>query len=115
MTTQTDTRYNGWANYETWAVKLWIDNEEPSYRYWRHHTEAIWRNAEHDALPPFTRSEYARINLSDALKESYEDNAPEVDGIYADLLQAALGEVDWFEIADALLSGAELAGYEAHA
>ena len=23
--------YNGWTNYETWAVKLWMDNEEGSY------------------------------------------------------------------------------------
>ena len=24
--------YNGWTNYETWAVGLWIDNEQGSYR-----------------------------------------------------------------------------------
>ena len=23
--------YNGWTNYATWNVVLWIDNEEPSY------------------------------------------------------------------------------------
>src|SRR4051794_18704009 len=28
-------RYNGWANYETWCVHLWLTNEEESYRYWR--------------------------------------------------------------------------------
>src|SRR4051794_10856032 len=27
--------YNGWANYETWCVHLWLTNEEGSYRYWR--------------------------------------------------------------------------------
>ena len=24
----TDTEYNGWTNYETWNVALWIDNDQ---------------------------------------------------------------------------------------
>ena len=24
----TDTTYNGWKNYETWNVALWIDNDQ---------------------------------------------------------------------------------------
>ena len=24
--------YNGWTNWETWQINLWIDNEEPTYR-----------------------------------------------------------------------------------
>jgi hypothetical protein len=27
-----DTSYNGWTNYETWNVALYIQNEEPLYR-----------------------------------------------------------------------------------
>lgn len=41
MATGQDNRYQGWTNYETWAVKLWMDNEEPSYLHWKETTRAI--------------------------------------------------------------------------
>jgi hypothetical protein len=35
MNTQemTDTTYNGWTNYETWNVALWIGNDEGIYNF----------------------------------------------------------------------------------
>jgi hypothetical protein len=30
-----DTTYNGWPNYQTWNVMLWMDNEEGAYREYR--------------------------------------------------------------------------------
>jgi hypothetical protein len=30
-----DTDYNGWPNYQTWNVMLWMDNEESAYTLYR--------------------------------------------------------------------------------
>jgi hypothetical protein len=30
---ETEQGYEGWANYETWAIALHISNEEPLYRF----------------------------------------------------------------------------------
>ena len=79
-------RYNGWRNYETWLVGLWIDNDEGSYRKWR----AV--------------ANLSRYDLAHELKIFFELRA-EADckpGFARDLLTAGLSEVDWDEIASHL-------------
>lgn len=97
--------YNGWTNYETWVVNLWMDNEEGSYNYWReqakqaieHATPSSWATAE----------EAATSTLTHVLKEQHEEALPELTGFAADLLNAAMSEVNWYEIAEHLIESAK--------
>lgn len=91
--------FNGWANYETWNVALWLDNDNGSADYWAERANEIYQNATDDKTFT-TKEERATLDLADELKAEFEDNTPTVTGCYADLLNAALSEVHWYEIAE---------------
>lgn len=74
------TYYNGWTNYETWCVNLWLTNDQASY---------------------FT---ICSLPDAEAIKD-YVDQLrcyEEVSGMFADLLTSALQSVNWHEIYDGL-------------
>ena len=116
-------RYNGWANYETWAVALWIDNEQGSYN----HRCDLAREASKQAKAgrSFTRKESAALILAELLKKWIDEDNPlsgdnvrhsaDPASLYTDLLNAALSEVNWREIAENWLEDEDLAEEEAEA
>lgn len=99
----TENEYNGWTNYETWAVNLWIGNEQSSQEFWNERAQECANDAQPTEV--LTREESARYTLSDALKEHFDDENPLADqaSVWADLMNAALSEVNWSEIAAGLL------------
>lgn len=96
--------YHGWKNYETWNVKLWLDNDEGSQSYWDERATEIAKTSKKSQY--LTKKEEARRTLGDELKEYHEENNPLADqaSTYSDLLSGALSEVDWYEIAENLLT-----------
>lgn len=92
--------YNGWTNYATWAVKLWMDNEQSSQEYWAEQAQEFV-NAHDD---PAMRT----ILFADAIEAAHVEALPELQGFAADLLNAAIGSVNWHEIAANLLEGVEV-------
>ena len=98
--------YNGWSNYETWNVALWMDNDG-SDAYWRECAEQCAEDTDEDDDVE-TRKNDATLALADMLKAQHEEAMPEVTGTFADLLGAALGQVNWYEIASHILDAAEV-------
>lgn len=94
----TGERYNGWENYETWAVNLWLNNEYGAYTYW---TEMA-----NECLAKYGADKGGH-ELKRLLEEEYTENMPEVTGLYLDLLTTALQSVFWYEIAVGFMEVAE--------
>jgi len=96
-------RYAGWANYETWAVALRLNNDEGSYRYWREQAES-WFGRE-STSEYWSQSESARFGLADQLRTEAGSGNPLSDAasMWSDLMSAALGRIHWEEIADSCL------------
>jgi hypothetical protein len=108
--------YQGWTNYETWCIKLWIDNEQPTYEYWREEARDAWANAGPNKPNQFIDShkDNAVAMLARQLKSEFDDanDDPRLEALngtfYADLLTAALSEVNWHEIAASMIEDEDL-------
>ena len=108
----TETKYNGWTNYETWNMKLWMDNDQGFSNYWSERAQEIYRDAEAERF--FTKRERAALILGDAIKDEMSDHAQDAleaakveCSWIADFLNAAVSEVNYHEIAVSLLSDVE--------
>jgi hypothetical protein len=92
--------YKGWTNYETWNVKLWLDNSASDQEMQQEWLKQACAEPKHDY---WTKDETIRFTLADIVKSSIEDVMPEIEpSMFSDLLSAALGRVEWQEIADVI-------------
>ena len=89
--------YNGWTNYETWLVNLWMDNDEG--------LQAYWSEVAQDSIDQYNEDQEPVIwfYFEGVLKEMLDDmvHGPDATVAFmaADLLNAAISEVDTRAIA----------------
>ncbi len=77
--------YQGWKNYETWAVALHIDNDQG------------WTDMVLEDIANMTD----QSDISAYLKQMIEDGSPlDEPTLYTDLLNGAIEMVDWYELAE---------------
>ena len=104
------TKYNGWSNYETWNFKLWLDNDEDLHNY---------IIGEIKKIKAFPNKDNKAYEVSNFLRSYIEDNVPNLNvstrsqsvhgsmsdknGFYDDILNAALRDINTYEIAESYL------------
>jgi len=98
------TTCNGWSNYETWAVNLWLSNDQDRLNRCLALTATTQESAptcEQVRGGIWTPAETCTFLLGAKLKELVEQHNPLADSpsVFADLVASALDNVDWQEIA----------------
>lgn len=110
--------HNGWKNYETWSVALIIDNDQRTERESRDVVRLAVMEARQDDPEARVVDEASHIKyrVADALKDWVErqlerntepSEAEPMSYLVSQLVHAALGEVDWDEIAESFLADLE--------
>lgn len=86
-----------WTNYETAAVAEWIKNDQANRERW----DELAQESLKLSSPPEEHRTDAVAYLADSLKFSLGRSVPQrLAEVYRNLIFAALGKVDWAQIAD---------------
>jgi hypothetical protein len=90
--------YNGYKNYSTWCVSLWLGLDVHDYRHWCKRAEELREVSDGDM------EHYSVDILVREIRYDVMGKIPLGDGsMYHDLLCSALGSVDWEEVANTFL------------
>ena len=82
--------YQGWVNYETWNMNLWIDNTPE--------TQAELQEICQNAVDREESADDAIHAARSVLQDAWEARKPELDGVFGDLLTGAFSEIRWYDI-----------------
>jgi len=82
-------KYEGWTNWETWNLRLWIENKENNYRHIKAKAEILPLGEFITFLETWATTQWdSRMATSNA-------------GFVSDFINHSFGRVNWTEIAKA--------------
>ena len=93
----TDERYNGWANRETWAVSLYLNNDQT----WQE--DVLDRVSESGEDDPFRVGEIVREWVEETLCAAVAEGFADRDTRMAIMDMGSLWRVDWREVGASFL------------
>lgn len=99
------TTHEGFENYQTWAVSLWLNNDEGTWRYWNGAALEILNSLDSEKPSP-AEIEKTVEELAESLKEHFEENTPTLPGPWCDLMTHSLAYVNWEEVAEGFVASA---------
>lgn len=103
----TKNEYNGWHNYETWIANLWLDNDGIDVVI--DAAKNALQIAIDDGESYIRESAIASMRdwLESFINDCYSEQMPQT-GLIADLLNGALSEINWHEIAEHYINNIDL-------
>ena len=105
------TKYIGWSNYETWNFKLWLDNDDDLHNYIIGEIKkikTIGTSHIHEVsevsnfLRSYIEDNMPNLNVS-TRSQSVHGSMSDKNGFYNDILNAALRDINTYEIAESYL------------
>jgi hypothetical protein len=102
--TKQETTYQGWTNYETWNVNLWLVNEQSDLERWQGRAKAMLET--HG--PRKAVSVLAQLLEAHYDEEAYSWIDDQPPCCFSDLLLASLRQVNWREIAERVLEDVQV-------
>lgn len=92
--------YNGWTNYETWCVNLWLNQDSYFFDEMKERLDFDDEDKDEDEDDLENRREELISQAAEEIKSHIIEGNPVTEpSLYSDLLNTALKEVNWEEIA----------------
>ena len=91
--TKDEQGHDGWTNFETWQVALWLSNGDPRYASYY---EIACGGVGDTLIDNWKLADWLQEQLTEFIMDQLEGD----NGLEHDMLRGVLGNVNWREIVD---------------